>query len=166
MKQRSGEFGDFFQTFAAALPKLFYLLVHLQILKLEKDVLLLEAVQIPLEEGQLLEVLLELEELLEVFVLLEFLVEEAVQVEADLVVEEVHETEPLADEALGDGGVLEAEVHELALVEHLPQSFPDDLLPVGFLVDGEVVDHVVDAGDDALLLEGVADEDFLDFGLR
>ena len=103
-------------------PSRLDLRVHLLVIKLQKEVLLLDPVLILGEEVQFLEVLLEGQEMLVVGVVDDELLVEAADVEAGLVEDEVHEGQGLQHELLGLGHALEAEVYELALPQQLPEG--------------------------------------------
>lgn len=104
------------------------------------------------EEGQFLKVFLEIYDMFEVFVLPKLLMEEPIQIEANLIIQKIDQAQGPTDEAFVQGCAFEAVIYEFALTEHLLEAFPDNPLPVGLVVNGEIVDHVIDTGDDPLLL--------------
>lgn len=71
-------FGNLFEAFAPSFPVELYHLVHLGVIKLEKDKLFLKLVEIIIEKGQFLEMVFEIDYTFEQIVFFELIIEKSV----------------------------------------------------------------------------------------
>ena len=146
-----------FQAFADAFPVFFDFFVHLYILKLEKNVFLLQFRSNLVEKRQFLKVLFEFYYIFEVTVSFYLIIEKSLQIDTGFIVDKVDNSQSFTYKTFADSSLLQTIIYKLALLCEFLQFLSYDFLSLCLVTNWEIVDHVVNIGNYSLFLHRITD---------